>query len=216
MLHHLSHPYQLLGVVVAVAVGLFGHNVAQAWAAKLFGLPGPVRAGYGGLTPARQLDPFGVVCSALVHYGWGFPAAVPLIPRFRRERARSAAALVAGPLFLLVLCGGFLLILRSSTSGHLVEFCAYGAVSAAGLCVTSCLPIPPLSGGWLLFLYAPVSPGWARARYQLTETQAGALIALAILLIPSVFPALPDVVGQLAGPLVRGLASLLDAPRLYP
>lgn len=219
MLRYLNHPYELLGVVVAVVLGLFGHNLAQAWAAYALGDREPVRQGYGELKPSRQLDPFGAVCCALVVAGWGFPAAVPITSRFRRQRVRATVALLAGPLYLLVLTALAVLLVAHVDSVHLVDFSTAAAVSAAGLFVTSCLPIPPLSGGRLLFLYAPTSPGWNRARYQLTETQTGVLVALAILLAPSLFSALPDVVGELAGPLVRALARAEHAPLLpllYP
>lgn len=216
MLRYLSHPYELVGVIVAVALGLFGHNLAQAWTAYALGDHEPVRQGYGSLTPSRQLDAFGAVSVALAYFGWGFAAAVPITVRFRRSRPRAAIALAAGPVYLLALTAVAVLLLSHANNAHLSEFSQYAAVSAAGLFITSCIPIPPLTGGRLLFMFAPTSPGWTRAKYRLTETQAGVLIALAILLLPVFFTALPNVVDELAGPLLRGLARAENAPLLYP
>lgn len=215
MLHYLSHPYELLGVIVAVVLGLLGHNLAQAWTANAVGDPDPVRRGFGSPAFSRQLEPFGAVSVALAFWGWGFPAPVPIAARFRRHRPRATVALLAGPLYLLILTALAVLLMAQASSGHFIEFSAAASASAAGLFVTSCLPIPPLTGGRLLFLYAPTSPGWVRARYRLVETQAGVLIALAILLLPILFTALPNVVSELAGPLVRGLAHLENAPVIY-
>jgi len=209
VLHHLSHPYTLLGVLVAVVVGLFGHNLAQAWTARALGDSSAVRNGYGALDPQRHLEPLGVVCVLLVHFGWGFPAPVPLPTRFRRERTRVAVALAAGPVFLLGLTALAVLLLRAARdqpTGHLFEFGAGAALSAAGLFITSCLPVPPCAVGRIVFLYAPYTPGWQQARYRLVETPMGPLIVLAVLLLPVIFTLLPDVVGQLSGPLVRALA----------
>ena len=213
MLHHLAHPYTLIGVVVAVFVGLLGHNLAQAATARVLGDGTAARQGWLKLSLSRQVNPFGAVAALLVSYGWSFLAPVPMATRFRRERPRTAAALLAGPVFLFLLLVLGLLGLRGATSGggraHLAEMTGAFAFSVAGLLITSLLPVPPLTGGRLFFLYAPPSPGWQRARQQLEGTQLGVVIALGVLLLPVAFPSFPDVVGQLAEPLWRNLGRAL-------
>ena len=71
----------------------------------------------------------------------------------------------------------------------------------------SLIPLPPLEGGRLLFLFTPKSIGWQKAEYQLAERNIGLIILLAGLvkissgLIPP-FAYLGDVVAH-------GLASLI-------
>lgn len=216
MLHHLGHPYALLGVVAAVVLGLFGHNIAQARTAQALGDGGPVRDGFGAFALKRQIDPLGAVAYVLVTFGWGFPAAVPIIARFRRQRVRATAALLAGPLFLLLVTFLAVAALRSASGAHLTEFLAFAATSSAGLFIASLIPIPPLTGGRILFLYAPTTAGWQKARYHLLETQTGPLIALAILLLPAVFPGLPDVVSELVNPLLRQLGRAVGLGFVLP
>lgn len=203
MLRYLGHPYQLLGIVLAVFVGLIGHNLVQAWVANLLGDREPRRAGFLSLDLRKHVDPLGAVACIVVYFGWGFPAPVPIESRFRRQRTRATVALLAGPAFLLVLLFAVTAIAVRVTNPHLLDVASYAAACLSGLTVLSILPIPPLSGGRAFFLYAPTSPGWQRARFQLSETHTGRFIALGIVLLPILFPLLPDVVRELADPLLR-------------
>ena len=216
MLRYLAHPYQLAGVVSAVAVALFGHNLAQAWLARALGDRTPGRAGFLGLAPARQLDPLGVIAAALTYYGWGFSAAVPVATRPARWRPRAALALMAGPVVPFVLAIAYDGLLRASHGSASQQFAISGLLASGGLCVTSLLPFPPLAMGRVLFLYAPTTPGWQRARYQLEETATGRLIAFGVLMLPVVFSSLPDIVGQLTVPLLRLVGTIVGgiAPHL--
>lgn len=212
MLRYLAHPFQLAGVFVAIAVGLLGHNLAQVYAGRLLGDHGPARAGFGHPAPRRHLEPLGVVAALLAYHGWCFPRPVPVQARFRRQRARAAGALLTGPLVLFALTVAWVAAYRAGTQPRVLEVAAAGAETTAGLLVVSLLPVPPLTGGRLAFLYAPTTAGWQRARYQLFETPAGPLIALGILLLPVVFPLLPNVVAELADPVLTGVRHLVGVP----
>lgn len=48
--------------------------------------------------------------------------------------------------------------------------------------VVSLLPLPPLEGGRLLFLFTPRSLGWQKAEYQLAERNIGLVIVLVCLI----------------------------------
>lgn len=210
MLRYLAHPYELLGVAVAVVLCLYGHNIAQALTARLLGDSTSSRQGFTSLRPGTHLSPYGTVAVALAFFGWGFAATVPMETRFVRRRQRTAAALLAGPLAIFVVLLAAALVYRvASPQGHLHQAAFFAVLSAAGLCIVSLLPFPPLALGRVLSLYAPTTAGWQRARYQLEQTQVGSLIALAVLLLPVLLPGLPDVVGQLSAPLVRGVGHLL-------
>ncbi|MGH3743679.1 MAG: hypothetical protein ACRDTP_02335, partial [Mycobacteriales bacterium] len=198
----------------------FGHNLAQAWTARAFGDPMAAREGFA--RPRwRQLEPLGVVAAALTVGAWGFPSKVPVETRFRRSRPRAVAILLAGPLVLLLLTlvGVALTKAALPSDGDSSAF-AYHVASAysksvGGLTIMSLLPFPPLALGRALWMWAPTSPGWSRARLALEEESIGSIIAFAILLLPLLFNGLPDVVGQLEPPLLRHLDALLPGTRVF-
>lgn len=76
--------------------------------------------------------------------------------------------------------------------------------------VISLIPLPPLEGGRLLFLFAPKTVGWQKAEYQLAERNIGLIIVLAGLVrissgIVPPFAYLADVVGHGLALLFTGL-----------
>lgn len=225
MLFHLAEPSALLGIAVALIVGIVVHDAAQITAARLFGDPMPRRS--GRLTtrsvPAR-LSPFSIVTMVIVGNGWAEPVAMNDV--WRRRRLRVALAVLAGPVAYLLLTLGSLAVVRASgrftsvfmgdrvpeISGgtvFLAKMLAWMAVTFGSMCILSLVPIPPLDGGRILFLFTPRDPGWEKARFQLTETHLGIAIVLAILLLPILLPGFPSVTGQLVGPLLRGLGHLV-------
>lgn len=220
MLRELAHPDYLLGLVLAVLVGLFGHNLAQAWAARALGDPTAAREGF--LRPRwRQLEPLGVVAAALTVGAWGFPSKVPVETRFRRARPRAAAILLAGPvvLVLLTLVGVGVSQAVAPAGLNSGAFAYHAAVaystSIGGLTVVSLLPFPPLALGRALWMWAPTTAAWSRARLALEEESIGSIIAFAILLLPVLFTGLPDVVGQLEPTLLRHLDALLPGAHVF-
>lgn len=222
MLHHLTQPYVLLGVLAALLVGVPAHNLAQAGLALALGDRTPRQNGFLQLRLTRHFSVFGLIPMLIVSYGWGFAEPVAMTPRYYSRRGRVALALAAGPLTYLLLCElaitGLKLDLRSSlVSGSVfalplnspaAQISLSAAITLAGLCILSLVPVPPLDGGRILFTLAPPSRGWQQARYQLEERNIGLAIALAVVILPLVFPGFPSVVGQLAGPLLNHLAQL--------
>lgn len=220
MLRELAHPDLLIGFVLAVLVGLFGHNLAQAWTARALGDQTAMREGFA--RPRwRQLEPLGVVAAALTLGAWGIPSKVPVENRFRRSRPRAAVILLAGPVLLLVLTLVGVAVSKAAlpSAGDSSVF-AYNvaraySISIGGLTVVSLLPFPPLALGRALWMWAPASPGWSRARLALEEESIGTIIAFAILLLPLLFTSLPDVVGQLEPPLLRHLDQLIPGTQVF-
>ncbi len=205
MLRYLAQPAPLLGLVIAVVVGLLGHNLSQAWAARALGDPGAIRSGFGRVD-RQQVDVLGLVACVLTVAAWGFAAPVPVETRFRARRGRTTAALLAGPLFLLVLTAVADAATRPSVDGFALRVATATTVCSAGLLVTSLLPFPPLALGRALWQYLPTTAGWSTARFRLQEDNLGRLIAFGILMLPLVFGAFPDVVGEFVTPLLSHLS----------
>ena len=210
MLRELLHGWFLLGLFAMVVVGLLGHNLAQAYVARLLGDRRAFREGYA--RPGRiQLEPLGVVCAFLTVGAYGYAGVVPVDARFPRQRPRAAAALLAGPAFLFgATCAA------AAASAHVSNvhvFVVFEAASycGAGLLVTSLIPIPPLALGRALWLFAPATPGWRTAQYRFEEDSVGSLIAFAVLMLPLLWSVLPNVIRDIADPLLRGICDLVHA-----
>jgi len=209
VLYQLAHPGNLLGIVVALVIGLLAHDAAQTLVAAGLGDDTARRAGRLTARAAQRLDPFGAVAAVITGWGWGSP--VPVDERWRGRRYRMAAALAIGPLTFVVLALVAVLALRTAEPGDAFGFgfLRYLGVTFAALAIVSVLPLPPLDGGRIMLLLAPQTLGWQKARYQLVDRNVGVAAALAIVLLPRLFPGLPGIIEQLYPPLLNGLWSLV-------
>ncbi|CAO5167337.1 Peptidase family M50 [Frankia sp. AiPs1] len=224
MLFHLAEPAILLGIAVAFVVGVFVHDAAQVLAARLVRDPTPMRAGRLTTGVKTRLTPFSGLAVFIVGHGWS--ESVPMNDVWRRRRFHVAGAILAGPLAYLLLALGSLALFGqlgdqaeiqsgdrvakvTLVNGFAAEFTLWLAVTFGSMFIISLIPVPPTDGGRLVFLLGGTSPGWRNTHYRLTEGNIGLVILLALLLLPVLFLGFPSVVGQLIGPLLRGLGSLI-------
>jgi Zn-dependent protease len=192
----LRHPTALLGVALALLVGIVAHSVVQAAVAKALGDRQPAAFGRLNPEPRRHFDPFGVIVMLLAGVGWNKP--VPFTePRFRGARTRYVLAVLSGPLTNLLLAVAGLIALRAvqppvllsvNPGASVVRFglgqavlLEFALVNAA-LGVLTLVPLPPLDGARILWAYAPKTSGWQQARYQLEERNIGIGICVLLLL----------------------------------
>ncbi|WP_131746457.1 Zn-dependent membrane protease [Frankia sp. Cppng1_Ct_nod] len=226
MLFHLAEPAALLGIVLALLIGIYAHDAAQVVVARIVRDPRPLRSGRLTASLQRRLSPFSVVAMLIAGVGWTEP--IPMNDVWRKRRFHVATALLAGPFAYLLLAfaatvgakfahrpslivaQGDRIVQLAGEGDFLARLLLWMAVTFASLFILSLLPVPPTDGGRLLFLLGPQSPAWNRANYRLREENFGIGILLAILLLPVLFPTVPSVVGQLILPLLRGLGGLVD------
>lgn len=199
MLLLLRQPKELLGVALALLVGIVAHSVAQAAAARSLGDRLPASTGRLSVDPRRHFEPFGVIVMLISGIGWNKPVTLQE-PRFRGARTRYVLAILAGPLANLVLAVLGLVGLRLLGTSVLASvdpraalhppslaeilLFEFAAVNAA-VGVLTLVPIPPLDGARILWAYAPATAGWRNARYQLEERNIG--LGLCVLLMLPVF-----------------------------
>jgi Zn-dependent protease len=217
----LRRPTELLGVAIALLVGIVGHCVAQAAAARALGDRLPLATRRLSVDPRRHFEPFGVIVMLVAGVGWNKP--VPLQePRFRGGRSRYLLAILAGPVTNLLLAVLGLVAFKAAGGTRLVSVDPRDAVASAGFLavllheftvvnaavgVLTLLPIPPLDGARILWLYAPNTPGWRNARYQLEERNIG--IGICVLLMLPIFG------GVLLMRLVTVISSAFLAPIVH-
>lgn len=196
----------LLEYVISAAAGLICitvHEVSHGYAAYLLGDPTAKRAGRLSLNPLRHIDIVGLLCVALVHFGWA--KAVPINPRnFRHLRRDTALTAIAGPLanvLLLVLS----LILYGAAATYMtpgpewlywvLHFASDMILINASLAVFNLIPFPPLDGSKILLALLPQSA----YRFVLRYERYG-FVVLAVVLYT----------GVLSGPLHTLSSGLID------
>lgn len=224
MLFYLDKPAELVGIIVALLIGVFAHDAAQALAARLARDPTPMRGGAITRSIRHRLSPFSAVAMLIAGDGWVEP--IRMNDVWRRRRFHVTAAILAGPLAYLVLTFLSLLAFKASVESLIVddgsrvielggsipfaaEMTGSMAFTFASMFILSLIPVPPTDGGRVLFLLGPQTQGWKNAHYNLIEKNYGVLILLLVLLLPVLFAGFPSVIGQLAPPLVRGLGSII-------
>ncbi|MDE5896400.1 MAG: site-2 protease family protein [Clostridia bacterium] len=147
--------YSLLISFLAVVVVLTVHEFAHAFVAYQCGDPTPKWNGRLSFNPLRHFDPTGLVCFALVGFGWAKP--VPINPdnfkHYRRGLAFTASAgiivnyltaLLVYPLWMV--CERYIPTETLVLQDFLSKFTYYVFAYSLSFCVFNLLPLYPLDG----------------------------------------------------------------------
>ena len=184
------------GMIFTVIVVLFSlslHETAHGWMACKLGDKTAKYMGRLTLDPRKHLDPIGTVCMLLFGFGWAKP--VPVNSRyFKKPRRDMALTAAAGPvsnlllsflsLFLLQIicaCRGFSweaegmyfngdLIMALSFGQKLLsllsQFLYYSHFLNLYLAIFNLIPIPPLDGSRILFIFLPDKVYFGLMKYE--------------------------------------------------
>lgn len=173
----------LIAIPAALLVIII-HELAHGLMANALGDPTAKRMGRLTLNPIKHLDPIGALCMVFFHFGWARP--VPIDPRyFKNPKLGMALTALAGPLSNLLFAfltvplvlfarNGYILAAQSfgvaafltRFLSHLWSFLSILHFMNIGLAVFNLIPIPPLDGSRILFIFLPTKHYFGIMRYE--------------------------------------------------
>lgn len=173
--------YSIIADIFAVLLIIFlilpFHEWAHAFTASLLGDKAIKYRGRLSLNPVSHIDPIGALCMLLLGFGWAKP--VPIDPRnFKNPKVGMAVCALMGPVANLVAAFAGMLIFNALIffANSFMSYTALGDILGAflsfyiscniSLAVFNLIPIPPLDGSKILFVFLPDSAVNFFYRYQ--------------------------------------------------
>ncbi len=178
-------------VILALSV----HETAHGYVAYKLGDPTARSMGRLTLNPLKHLDPIGFLCMVAFGFGWAKP--VPVNSRyFKKPRRDMAITAIAGPLSNLLLALLFTAFLKvfyvvlpyvpiysSQLTFNMMLFLnillTLGVQLNIALAVFNLLPIPPLDGSKILYMFLPQKAFYKVLQYE-RYISLGLLLVLAV------------------------------------
>ena len=211
LMNMLSDPYELvmfLFRIPIVLIALSVHEASHGYAAYKCGDPTARNLGRLTLNPVRHLDLVGTICMLLFGIGWAKP--VPVNTRyFKNPRNGMALTACAGPLsnvimsligiivFSLIAC----LAVPESTFLLLVGFFFYYFhIVNLMLGLFNLIPIPPLDGSRIAFIFLPDKIYFGIMKYEQI---------IKILFLAFIFFSGASIIGELATFISEGIMELI-------
>ncbi len=160
----------LLLCLPIVILALSVHETAHGYIAYKLGDPTAKSMGRLTLNPLKHLDPIGFLCMVAFGFGWAKP--VPINSRyFKKPRRDMALSAIAGPVSNLLLALVFTAFIKifylalpsinisSYFAANMLQFLYtllyLGVQLNISLAVFNLLPIPPLDGSKILYMFLP-------------------------------------------------------------
>lgn len=204
MLFSNQSPEVLVGIAVALVVGITFHEFSHAFTADQLGDHRPRALGRVSLNPLRHLDPLGALFFAIAGFGWGKPVPVNAYA-LRPGRIGLTMVALAGPLANFAVAVAVAILFRVLQLAGMLDADFPRQVIAlivyfnVVLGLFNLIPIPPLDGYNVVLPLLPPRQAFVVQRY----AQYGFIVLLLLLVFP---------IGNGAGPLgwLFGLAGTIE------
>lgn len=199
-----------------ILISLTIHEVSHGYAAYKLGDPTAHNMGRLSLNPLKHLDIFGAICMLLFHFGWAKP--VPINSRyFKKPKRDMAITALAGPMsnFILSFISLFIFMLISTLTrnlamsdtaakfwAYLILFFQYAHILNLSLGVFNFIPIPPLDGSRILYVFLPDKFYFGVMKYE-------AYISIALMILVAL-GAFSGVISTIVNTISQGMFKLLS------
>ncbi len=178
----------LIGVGLAIVIGISLHEFAHAFVAYRLGDLTPLRDGRLTLNPASHFDVFGTVLILLVGFGYGKPVMVNPY-NFRMDRRMGMALVaIAGPITNIIIAVVFGIAMRilfavgESSPSQILAYVVYVFAIIVNLNLTlavfNMIPFPPLDGSKVLLALLPGDLAYRVERFYLQTQQFGLIVVM--------------------------------------
>lgn len=178
---------QILASLVVIFLIMPFHEWAHAFTAYKLGDTSVKYRGRLSLNPIEHIDPVGALMIILIGFGWAKP--VPIDDRnFKNPKVGMGITAMAGPLanFVAALVGGLILnalmcfcgsfMITNDIGNYIYIFLFYYVILNISLAVFNLVPIPPLDGSKIMFMFLPDK--WVYTFYKYENVFFGVLIVL--------------------------------------
>jgi Zn-dependent protease len=193
---------QVVGIAVALVVGITFHDFSHAFLADQLGDHGPRARGRVSLNPMRHIDPVGALVFVMAGFGWGRPVQVNVYA-LRPGPIGMAIVAAGGPTANVIVAIGAAAVFRvldmAGIGGFALELSLWIVFFNLVLAFFNLLPIPPLDGYNALLAFLPPRAAFTVQRY----APYGIIVILLLVFIPgSPLGLLFDLVRLLTGILI--------------
>lgn len=162
-LNLLKDPILFIGFIIALMIVVTFHEFAHAYMATRLGDDTPKRLGRVTLNPLAHLDPLGTLMLFIAGFGWGKP--VLYNPSNLKSVKDEVYIAIAGPITNIILAFIFALPYRIAVYTGVdpqvintaLPYSFFNLLTELNiiLAVFNFLPIPPLDGSKILYLFLP-------------------------------------------------------------
>ena len=198
--------FALPGVIVAMTF----HEFAHAWMATKLGDDTPKLQGRLNLNPMSHIDPIGLVCLALLGFGWGNPVQINSRNFNGKYSLSKAEAMVAaaGPIMNFIIAFIFLIVevvlgltVTKITAGIKIAITIIESIVVVnlGLGVFNLIPVYPLDGSKVLSNFLP---------YKAKEWMMNNQFILTIIVFLIVFNT--NIISWISSYILQGMIWLID------
>jgi Zn-dependent protease len=175
---------EIIGIAIALVVGITFHEFSHAFVADQLGDHRPRALGRVSLNPVAHIDPMGALLFVLAGFGWGRPVPVNVYA-LRPGRIGMAFVAGAGPIANVAVAVVAAVVSRAMEIGGIEGIASQIAFFIVFynllLAVFNLLPIPPLDGYNVVLAFAPARTAFTIQRY----AQYGILVLLLLVLLPN-------------------------------